>query len=155
MKSRFHTLAFVTPSEGNTVELPSGTDTGSLTPIGIHIDDNNPSGQLNPERPDYVHGEVLVRDNRIRYIDGAFATNYTGYGLQLNGVKNLQVQDNVLEVAPPHPLRNERCGAVKYFNNRTPAGVLVQGFNEDTDRKYDELETEAEDAFVLAFMQRR
>ena len=33
--------------------------------------------------------------------------------------------------------------------------TLIQGFNEDSNKKYDELETDAEDAFVLALLQEK
>jgi len=134
--------------EGNTVELA----TGSTGLIGIHLDD----ASLSPQAPDYAHGDVVIRDNKIRYVDGFFDSSCTGYGLQLNGVKNLLVRNNVVECYPSNPLRNNRCGSVEYFNDKTPAGVLIQGINEDdSNKKYDELETDAEDALVLALMKKR
>lgn len=133
--------------ESNTIELA----TGSNGLIGIHLDDNS----LSPQTPEYAHGEVIIRDNKIRYVDGLFETGYTGYGIQVNGVKNLLVRNNVVDTVPADPIRNLRCGSVDYFNDKTPGGVLIQGFNEDNSRKYDELETEAEAALVLALFNRR
>lgn len=126
--------------EGNTIELA----TGNRGFIGIHVDDN-PAFT-------YTHGDVIVRNNKIRYLDGVFSTMNTGYGIHVNGAKHLLVLNNVLEVAPKNPLRNQRCGAVTYFSNRTPAGVLIRGMNVDTNRKHDELETEAEDALILGLL---
>jgi hypothetical protein len=134
--------------EGNTIELATGTN--GL--IGIHVDDNS----LSPQTPDYAHGDVIMRDNKIRYLDGAFDASYTGYGIQVNGAKNLLVRNNVVEAVQTPLLRNNRCGSVKYFNDKTPAGVLIQGINEgNSNKKYDELETDAEDALVLALMRKR
>ncbi len=133
--------------EGNTMELA----TGSAGLIGIHLDD----ASLTPQTPDYAHGDLIIRDNKIRYLDGLIESGYTGYGLQINGAKNLLVRNNVVEAVPANPLRNIRCGSVDYFNDKTPGGVLIQGLNEDNSRKYDELETEAEDALVLALFNRR
>lgn len=134
--------------EGNTIELA----TGSTGQIGIHVDDNS----LSPQTPDYAHGDVIIRDNKIRYLDGQFDTGYTGYGIQVNGAKNLLVRDNVVEAVPANPIRNNRCGSVKYFNDKTPAGGLIQGVNEAaSNKKYDELETDAEDALVLSLFNRR
>jgi len=62
------------------------------------------------------------------------------------------VQNNVLEIAPSNPIQDFRCGTVKYFNNKTPAGALIQGVNGLANTKYGELETDAEDAFVVAFL---
>ena len=134
--------------EGNTIELA----TGSTGLIGIHLDD----ASLSPQAPDYAHGDVIIRDNKIRYVDGFFDSTCTGCGLQLNGVKNLLVRNNVVECHPSNPLRNNRCGSVEYFNDKTPAGVLIQGIDEgNSNKKYDELETDAEDALVLALMKKR
>ncbi len=134
--------------EGNTIELA----TGSTGLIGIHVDDSG----LSPQTPDYAHGDVIIRDNKIRYVDGAFDPSYSGYGIQVNGAKNLLVRNNAVESAQTNPLRNNRCGSVKYFNDKTPAGALIQGINEgNSNKKYDELETDAEDALVLALFKRR
>ncbi len=85
-----------------------------------------------------------------------FDTSYTGYGVQANGAKNLLVRNNVVEAVQTPLLRNNRCGSVKYFNDKTPAGVLIQGVDEgNSNKKYDELETDAEDALVLALMKKR
>jgi len=98
---------------------------------------------------------VIIRDNKIRYLDGFFDSSCTGYGLQLNGAKNLLVQNNVVECYPSNPVKNNRCGSVKYFNDKTPAGDLIQGVDEgNSDKKYDELETEAELAFLMGFIRK-
>jgi hypothetical protein len=133
--------------EGNTFELATGT-TGLLA---IYLHDNALTRMQQKE--EYVYGQVIIGDNRFRYTDGLFGA-YNGSALQVNGAKNLIVRESVVEVYPFNPLKNERCGTAKYFNNKTPTGQLVQGFNEDTDKKYDELETEAEDALVLALLRR-
>ena len=112
--------------EGNTIELATLTSAPPNAPIGIHLDDN----ALSSQAPDYAHGDVIIRDNKIRYLDGQFDSSYSGYGIQINGAKNLLVRNNVVECYPSNPLRNNRCGSVKYFNDKTPAGVLIQGINE-------------------------
>jgi hypothetical protein len=133
--------------EGNTIELA----TGSTGQIGVAVDDSS----LSPQTPDYAHGDVIVRDNKFRYLDGTFDPGSTGYGIQVNGAKNLLVRNNVVESTQAHPIANRRCGSVKYFNNKEPDGTLIQGYNADTDKEYDELETDAEDALVLALFNRR
>ena len=102
-------------------------------------------------------GSITCGAVRIIYLDGAFQTSpaYIGYGIQVNGAKNLLVRNNVIEAVPSNAIRNNRCGSVKYFNDKTPPGVLTQGWNAGASKKYDELETDAEDAFVLALMKKR
>jgi hypothetical protein len=134
--------------EENTIELA----TGSTGLIGVHLDD----ASLSPQAPDYAHGDVLIRDNRIRYLDGAFDSTYAGYAVQANGAKNLIVRTNVVDCAPGNPIRNNRCGSVQYFDDRTPAGILIRGIDEgNANKKYDELQTDAEDAFILGMLNKK
>jgi hypothetical protein len=90
-------------------------------------------------------------------VEGAYQTSppFVGYGIQVFGPKNAIIQDNVVEAVPADPLRNERCGTTRYFNNRTPSGVLIRGMDSITGKKYDDLETEAEDALVLSMFNER
>lgn len=138
--------------EGNVAELV----TGSSGVMGIHLHDNG-SGTV-AAAPDAIYGEVVIRNNHVRYLDGAYDAAYTGRGIEVNGAKNLLVSNNVLkmaEAASDERLRNARCITVKYFNNRVPDGVLVRGVNKDSAKKYDELETDAEDAFMMAMFNKR
>ena len=73
----------------------------------------------------------------------------------LAGIKALQVTHNVVDVNAPNPLRTFRCGAVRFFNNKNPKGVVRPGWKWDTNGHYDEPETLAEDAFILTLLQRR
>jgi hypothetical protein len=132
--------------EGNEIELAPGV--ASLA--AAYIDDNNSTSY--PEAPDYVHGDIFIRDNKSRYIDGVTPTGTSDLAIQINGAKNLAISNNVIDSANTKPMQNQRCGSVEYFNNKTPAGLLIQGWNIDTSKKYDELETDAEDALILAML---
>jgi hypothetical protein len=123
------------------VELATGSD--GL--IGIHIDDNG----LSPQATDYVHGDVVIRQNKIRYLEGWFDPAWSGVGVKIAGAKNVIVSENVVECAPANPIKDFRCGTVTYFHNDTPAGALIQGYDGVANSKYSELETEAEDALLL------
>ena len=126
--------------DANTIELA----TGSTGQIAIHID----AATLTPETPDYAYGDIIIRRNRIRYLDVQFDGSYTGTGIDAKGIRHLFVQDNVIECAPADPLKYTRCGVARFFNNRTPGGTLVRGL--DGTVKSTELETDAEDALLLA-----
>jgi hypothetical protein len=129
--------------EDNLIELAT-----SSTFAAIQVDDVNPGSQT----PDYVHGDVIIRGNKIRFINGLLDPTYLGYGIEVNGAKTLTVRDNIVESALFNPLLNHRCGAVTYFNNRKPSGVLLRGLNADNNQKYTELQDEADDAFILAYL---
>ncbi len=128
--------------EGNSLELATGA---AASDYGIQLHSTAPSGS-------YPHGKVVIRDNRIRYMDGGTGS---ASGIKVWNAQNLLVRENTLELTPAlpeRPLSNKNCEAAQYFENRTPAGVLIRGYNEDTSRKYDELETDAEDAFILGLL---
>ena len=133
--------------EGNIVELIPGVSGVK----GIWVDDNNATNPY-AEAPDYVHGDIFIRNNKTRYVDGSPPTGTSDIAIQANGAKNLQISNNIIDTANATPLQNQRCGSVKYFNNLAPNGALIQGYNPDILNKYSEPATDAEDAFVLAFM---
>jgi len=122
--------------EGNSIELATGAPSSEYA---VQLDSSGA----------YVHGNVVIRDNRIRYVDGGTGS---ASGIKVWSAQNLLVRENTLELTPTLPLLNKNCAAAQYFENRTPAGVLIRGYNEDTSRKYDELETDAEDAFILGLL---
>jgi hypothetical protein len=125
--------------EGNSIELATGA---ASSDYAIQLD----SGATPPS---YAHGNVVIRDNRIRYVDGGSGS---AGGIKAWSAQNLQVRENTVELAPATPLMHKNCGAAQYFENRTPAGVLVRGYNESTSLLCSELETDAEDAFILGMI---
>jgi len=135
--------------EGNIIELAvvSGA-------VAVAVADNNDSSPYS-ELPDYVHGEIIVRNNKIRYVDGAPPNDGGATLMEIKGAKNVIVQNNVLDTIASTPLANARCGAATYFNNRTPSGKLIEGYNSDTAEHYGELETDNDFALVMSLFNRR
>lgn len=136
--------------EGNLIELVQGVSGVAA----VFVDDNNGTSPY-AEGPDYVHGDIIIRNNKIGYVDGVVPVGASDLAFQVNGAKNLIVSNNVVDSANSKPLQNQRCGSVKYFNDLAPNGSLIQGFDPDQQKKYSELATDAEDAFVLAFLEKR
>jgi hypothetical protein len=63
------------------------------------------------------------------------------------------VEYNVVDVPGTDPLRHRDSTTVKYFNNRSPAGLLIQGELRPvsgTSTRQDELTTLIEDAAILS-----
>jgi len=79
--------------ERNHIQLVASSPTP--TPIGIQIDDRN----VQPTPPPYVYGQVVIRNNRIRYVDGS-PGSFNGFGIDVAGANALIVSDNILEVTP-------------------------------------------------------
>ena len=68
-------------------------------------------------------------------------------------MKRALIEDNIVDAGPlnaTNALVHWRCGIVKYQNNRTSAGKLVRGSDGDTGAYASEIETEIEDAMLLA-----
>jgi hypothetical protein len=130
--------------EGNVIELAQVSGA-----VAVAVADNNDPNPYS-ELPDYVHGDVIIRNNKVRYVNGAPPNDGGATLIDLKGIKNVIVQNNVLDTVATLPFQATRCGAQSYFDNRTVGGALlsVSGF---TASDFDEtLAFPAEDAFVMA-----
>ena len=74
-----------------------------------------------------VFGQVIIRGNLIRPLDGA--TDARGsVGITLNSVDEEVMESNVINVATANDaVSHTVCGKVKPFNNQTSAGVFRSG----------------------------
>ena len=91
--------------EGNSIELATAAPN---TEYAIQLDST-----LAP--PNYVHGNIIIRDNRVRYVDSGAGN---GNGIRVYNAKNLLVRENVLELSPAqplYPLNCKNCGSVDLF----------------------------------------
>jgi hypothetical protein len=124
---------------------------------GIVIGDNGLSTLAGP----HAHRSVLIRHNLIGYTDLLKTPTVAGLGapagagMQLAGIKHLEVIHNVLDLNTRNPLRTFRGGPARFFNNKQPGGKVVPGWKWDTDGHYDEPETVLEDAFILWLLRKR
>lgn len=128
----------LTDVTGLTTLVVNGTNAGVY---GILLDDRGATSA--------PHGELTIRGNFIGYTPGASGT---GSGVQVNGAASLLMAENLVDLSPADPLRNIRCAAVRYSENRSPAGVLITGFNWGDSSHYQELATESEDAFMISML---
>ena len=138
--------------ENNVVELTDlvSGEWGAPT-RGVAVLDSITGQALLPTPPPYVHGQILVRNNHVRHIDGRMEPSFVAVGVQIASAKSVIVENNVIDVVSTNPVVMLRCGSARFFNNSNSAGALIQGYNNDTMRKCDELETQIADAFILAF----
>jgi len=123
---------------------------------GIVVADNGLSTEAGP----HTHRQVLIRNNKIRYTDGQVLPTMAGIGapagggMQLAGIAQVQVTNNVVDLNASNPMRTFRCGTVRFFNNRKYS-TIIPGWKWDVNGHYDEPETLAEDAFIMWMLQRR
>jgi hypothetical protein len=60
------------------------------------------------------------------------------------------VEENVIQLDQTTPIQFSACGTAKFFNNQTPGGQLIQGYDVDQQRLVNELETDVDLGAVLA-----
>jgi hypothetical protein len=140
--------------EGNEIELADFTSLPpgiADPPTGIRVSGGCP---VFPVTPEYVHGNLVIRGNTIRILEGRMDQAYLAQGIRVEGARGVAMRDNALALTQAHPLRNLRCAAARYSNNRTRAGILIRGYEPTSEKIYEELATEAEDALVLNLLMR-
>ena len=129
--------------EGNLIELAT---TAASTDYAIDLESTAGS---------HAYGNIMVRKNRISYVDGQAGD---ANGIRVVNADNILVSENILELdpaQPEYPINNANCGSAHYSENRKPDGDLLRGYNETTGERYNEPETEVEEAFILGFMKAR
>jgi hypothetical protein len=82
-------------------------------------------------------------------LPAAGAGTPAGFAMQLAGIKQLHVTNNIINVNAASRIRCFRCGMVRGFNNKKPNAepIPVPGT--------DEPEVMLEDAFILKYLLRR
>ncbi len=135
--------------ENNVVELATGGTDGDTLACHLHDGGTQSASGI------FIHTNVLIRNNKFRYLDGAPPAGLPGRAVEVSGAKNLIIRDNIAENRYLDPLRNQRCGSVRYSNNRTPVAALIRGANITNGFRYDDIEIETEDAMVLSLIRRR
>jgi hypothetical protein len=133
--------------ENNIIELvlnPAPYGQGYAS--GILVDGGSP---VSP----YVFGQAVIRGNLIRNVDGAFEPLGTAIGIRLSSCLGAILENNIISLnsssqIPPYNISHSACGSAKYFNNQTPNGKLIQGYNAATAQSVNELTTDAELALL-------
>ena len=126
--------------ENNVIELiPTPTNLGP--PSGIVL--GYPNFSVPP-----TFRQVVIRGNIIRGLAGP---SDASDAISLYGCGDLIVENNVIESTSATPLKFSFCGNVRFFNNRTPGGSLIQGYDSGVMKKADDLGSDIEDSSVLAF----
>ncbi len=101
--------------------------------------------------------EMVIRRNIIRHVDGASdppPPTVQGAAIQVSGCGELIVEENVVDLDRTTPIEFSFCDKVRFFNNRTSSGTLLQGVDVTDVQvpiKASELTTDIDDAELLAF----
>ena len=71
-----------------------------FAPCGVLVDDEN----FVSTSTVFANGRIIIRDNRIHYVDGLMNSGPVGQGISVEGASELIVRNNVLELAPADPI---------------------------------------------------
>jgi len=142
--------------ENNVIELLT-SDYAFFRPVAIqatkYVGDNDTGSQR-------VFKRVVIRGNVIRHVDNVSDPSQVPLGIRLFSSFDAVVEDNVIDLASPIPMQHYQCDRIRYFNNRTSAGKLIQGVQIAAAGQIGpvtvvatagELSTDIEEAWVLAF----
>ena len=137
--------------EANTFELADLViGEWGAPPAAVILSDGVTGQILIPQPPPYVFGDIVVRDNSVRYVDGTTGLYFSGIAIQVASAKRAILEGNVVECVPPNPISHARSGVLEYFNNSTPSGSLIRGYDSAATTQSSELTTAVEDAYLIS-----
>lgn len=85
----------------------------------------------------YVFRRAVIRNNVISHF-GTVQDN-TAAAISVFSCENLIAENNVIDLQTPNPIQYSECANVEFFNNRSLAGKLIQGYNRVTTQNLTEL----------------
>jgi hypothetical protein len=142
--------------EDNIIELiPSFMNWGPPTGIRLRAAPSaDPGADMTVFR---VFRRVIIRNNIIRYVDNLTEPTVRNMAIDLHYCEDALVENNTVDLAIEDPIRHRNCTRVRYFNNRTPGGQLIQGAYDPQPGvlprvKQDELTTLIEDAALVCMI---
>ena len=127
--------------ENNLIELALSAP--PLPPsYGVYLADTQDQTSLD------IYLQSVIRGNVIRELNDVPDPNSFGIGLVKSG--SALIEQNVIDPAVGTPIEQNHSGVLQYFDNATPAGVLLQGYDEQNSRKVDELATRVEESLLIS-----
>ena len=75
----------------------------------------------------YIFQQLIIRGNVIRHVDNASDASGIPLAVCLDSCLNAIVQGNDINLDATVSVRYYTAGTMKYFNNQSPGGKLIQG----------------------------
>jgi hypothetical protein len=101
-------------------------DNGYQAPVGILLFDSEGS-----HGTEFVFNQVVIRENVIQcettIVGGTADPSKLQLGIYLDSCRNAIVEGNNVNLTADYPIRHYVVSTIKYFDNQTPAGKLIQG----------------------------
>ena len=142
--------------ENNLIELQPGRN-AHIVASGIRLGADLPAGYTPGEQ--FTTLNARIRNNRVRYLAGPSGSPVGSYpddtAFYIQYTENLLNEDNSVDLpGVTNPILHQYCKSVRYFNNSTPGGQLIQGElgSPGSATKQQELTTLVDDAFVLSML---
>src|SRR5262249_17054642 len=109
--------------ENNVVELVLNIiASGWEAPVAVNLCDTTGS-----HGSQFLYQQAIIRGNVIRQVDNASDSSNIPIAVFLDSCANAIVENNHINLDTDKPLHQCAVGSIKYFNNQTPAGLLLQG----------------------------
>ena|SRR2546429_7498686 len=93
--------------------------------------------------------QKIIRGNVIRALNDV--PHSLSIGISLLKCESAVAEQNVIDPAVGITIIQNLSGALEYFDNATPDGLLLQGYDQQAVRNLDELTTKVQDSLCLAF----
>ena len=116
---------------------------GTSASRGIELADYPQRSSLN------IYLQSVIRGNLVREVNDA--ADPSSEGIALAKCQNAIIEQNVIDPAVGIAIVQNLSGALEYFDNTTPAGSLLQGYDVQQSRKVDELTTRITDSWLISF----
>ena len=127
--------------ENNVIELALSAP--PLPPsFGIFLADYNNLTSLD------IFLQNVIRGNVIREADNV--PDPSSFGIALVKCENAITEQNVIDPAVGTAIVQNLSEALEYFDNESPAGSVLQAYDQQQSRKVDELTTRVEDSLMVA-----
>ena len=129
--------------ENNVIELTPSLPLGFAPSTGIFLADYVQRSSL------YLYMQTVIRGNAILEVNDL--ADPLSIGISLVECESAVTEQNVIDTAVGTLILQSQSGPLEYFDNATPAGLLVQGYDQQAVRNLDELTTKVQDSLCLAF----
>jgi len=93
--------------------------------------------------------QTVIRGNAILEVNDL--ADPLSIGISLVECESAVTEQNVIDTAVGTLILQSQSGPLEYFDNATPDGLLLQGYDQQAVRNLDELTTKVQDSLCLAF----
>jgi hypothetical protein len=105
--------------------------------------------------PPYLFADFVWRENVIRHVDERApdaASDPNSYGISATTMGRIAVEYNMIDTGAATPLAYRYFGFAQHLQNKTAAGKLVRGFDQETQSALNDLEMMLEQLCIMSYL---